>query len=160
MNKLKSIYLLACLLVFTMISTAAVAPSTMSPTAKQIAVTEMENAIKNNKIGQLIEKTTGEKLSLKEKIALKLFGKKIQTISKTKDANAPKGDKSQTIAFILCWLLGSFGIHRFYLGYTWQGIVQLLTVGGCGIWVLIDFVRIILGDLKPNGSEYAKKWNF
>jgi TM2 domain-containing membrane protein YozV len=158
MNRLRGIYVIVCLLVVTLISTAAVAPSTMAPTANQVAVAEMENAIKNNKLGQLIEQTTGQKLSLKEKIALKIFGKKIQTISKTKDATAPKGDKSQTIAFILCWFLGSLGIHRFYLGYTWQGVVQLLTLGGCGIWVLIDWIRIIIGDLQPKGGSYNPAW--
>ena len=38
----------------------------------------------------------------------------------------------------------------------WQGVVQLLTGGGCGIWALIDLIRIITGDLKPNGGEYDK----
>ena len=73
-------------------------------------------------------------------------------------AQAAKGDggKSQLIALLLCGFIGSLGIHRFYLGYTWQGIVQLLTLGGCGIWALIDFIRIITGDLKPKDGEYEK----
>jgi len=36
-----------------------------------------------------------------------------------------------------------------HLGYTWQGIVQLLTLGGLGIWVPIDFIRILTGSLQP-----------
>lgn len=67
-----------------------------------------------------------------------------------------KGDKSQLVALLLAFFLGGLGIHRFYLGYTWQGVVQLLTGGGCGIWSLIDFIRIIIGTLKPKGGEYAK----
>ena len=66
------------------------------------------------------------------------------------------GGKSQLIALILCILVGGLGIHRFYLGYTWQGVVQLLTAGGCGIWALIDLVRIITGDLKPKDGSYEK----
>ena len=50
--------------------------------------------------------------------------------------------------------VGGLGVHRFYLGYTWQGIVQLLTLGGCGIWALIDFIRIITGSLQPKDGEY------
>jgi TM2 domain-containing membrane protein YozV len=69
---------------------------------------------------------------------------------------AAAGSKSQVIALILCGLIGGLGIHRFYLGYTWQGIVQLLTLGGCGIWSLIDFIRIITGDLKPKDGSYDK----
>ena len=56
--------------------------------------------------------------------------------------------KSQLVALILAALVGGLGIHRFYLGYTWQGIVQLLTLGGCGIWALIDFIIIVVGDYK------------
>lgn len=56
---------------------------------------------------------------------------------------------NQIVALVLCWFLGLIGVHRFYLGDTWQGIVQLLTLGGLGIWTLIDFIRIAIGDLGP-----------
>ena len=68
----------------------------------------------------------------------------------------PSGGKSQIIALILCLLVGGLGIHRFYLGYTWQGVVQLLTAGGCGIWTLIDLIRIITGSLGPKDGSYDK----
>ena len=64
--------------------------------------------------------------------------------------------KSQIIAAILAFAIGGLGIHRFYLGYTWQGVVQLLTLGGCGIWALIDLIRICTGDLQPKNGSYAK----
>jgi TM2 domain-containing membrane protein YozV len=38
--------------------------------------------------------------------------------------------------------LGWLGIDRFLMGYTWLGILKLLTMGGCGIWWAIDFVLI------------------
>ena len=66
------------------------------------------------------------------------------------------GGKSQIIALLLVALVGGLGIHRFYLGYTWQGIVQLLTLGGCGVWALIDLIRIITGDLQPKNGSYSK----
>lgn len=66
------------------------------------------------------------------------------------------GDKSQVTALILAVLIGGLGIHRFYLGYTWQGVVQLLTLGGFGIWSLIDLIRIITGDLQPKDGSYSK----
>jgi hypothetical protein len=69
---------------------------------------------------------------------------------------AASGSKSQIIALVLCALVGGIGIHRFYLGYTWQGIVQLLTLGACGIWTLIDLIRIITGDLQPKNGPYDK----
>lgn len=98
----------------------------------------------------------GKKLTLKEKIALKLFGKKISDKAVEALSSPEPGGKSQVIALILCILVGTLGVHRFYLGYTWQGIVQLLTLGVCGIWSLIDLIRIITGDLKPKNGEYEK----
>ncbi len=66
------------------------------------------------------------------------------------------GDKSQVVALVLAIVIGGLGIHRFYLGYTWQGVVQLLTAGACGVWSLIDIIRIATGDLGPNGGRYDK----
>jgi TM2 domain-containing membrane protein YozV len=100
----------------------------------------------------IVTELKGSKLTLKEKIGLKLFGKKITSKMNAVPAG---GDKSQVIALILCIVVGGLGIHRFYLGYTWQGIVQLLTLGVCGIWTLIDLIRIITGDLQPKNGTYT-----
>ena len=51
-------------------------------------------------------------------------------------------------ALLLAIFLGTLGIHRFYTGYTAIGIVQLLTLGGCGIWALIDIILIASGSYK------------
>lgn len=69
---------------------------------------------------------------------------------------AVAGGESQLIALLLAIFVGGIGIHRFYLGYTWQGIVQLVTLGGCGVWALIDLIRIITGDLQPKNGSYTK----
>lgn len=100
-----------------------------------------------------IREKTGHKLSLKEIVVLKAAQKKIK--KELKGDKAAAGDKSQLIALLLVILVGVLGIHRFYLGYTTIGIIQLLTGGGCGIWALIDLIRIITGDLMPaDGSAY------
>jgi hypothetical protein len=65
------------------------------------------------------------------------------------------GCKSWLAAFLLCTFLGDLGIHRFYLGYTWQGVVQLLTGGGCGLWAFIDWIRIITKSLEPKDGDYC-----
>lgn len=56
--------------------------------------------------------------------------------------------KDWLTTLLLCIFLGGLGIHRFYTGHTAIGIVQLLTVGGCGIWALVDLIMIITGDFK------------
>ncbi len=82
-------------------------------------------------------------------------------VSKTKVFSSPtvakavQGvSKSWYLTLFLCFFFGILGAHRFYLGYTWQGFVQLFTLGGLGIWWLIDFVRIILKKLEPRCGIY------
>ena len=58
--------------------------------------------------------------------------------------------KSKLTAILLCFFLGSLGIHRFYLGYTLIGVIQLLTFGGFLIWVIVDLIRLIIGSLKDS----------
>ena len=56
--------------------------------------------------------------------------------------------KSKTTMILVSLFLGAAGIDRFMLGYTGLGILKLCTIGGCGIWALIDFIRIITSGLK------------
>lgn len=78
-----------------------------------------------------------------------------QAIKKAKDITKPTGDKSQLVALLLVIFVGVLGIHRMYLGYIGIGIIQLLTAGGCGVWALIDLIRIITGDLGPKDGSYT-----
>jgi hypothetical protein len=48
---------------------------------------------------------------------------------------------------LLSFFLGGLGVDRFYLGQTGLGIGKLLTLGGCGIWSLIDFIMIAMRNV-------------
>jgi hypothetical protein len=65
------------------------------------------------------------------------------------DHGTVKGEgKDWLTTLLLCFFLGFLGVHRFYTGHTVIGVVQLLTLGACGIWTLIDFIIIIVGNFK------------
>jgi TM2 domain-containing membrane protein YozV len=65
--------------------------------------------------------------------------------------------KSYMTAILLSFFLGVVGVDRFYLGYTGLGVAKLLTLGGCGVWAIVDFIMIALGKMKDaNGNELER----
>lgn len=58
---------------------------------------------------------------------------------------AATGQKSWIATLLLSFFLGGFGVHRFYVGKVGTGILMLLTIGGLGVWALIDFIMIAIG---------------
>lgn len=66
--------------------------------------------------------------------------------------------KSKQTAMLFSIFTGVLGVDRFYLGYTALGIFKLLTVGGAGIWALIDLIRISVDSLRPaDGSPWVEE---
>ncbi|GEB15217.1 NINE protein [Pimelobacter simplex] len=61
-----------------------------------------------------------------------------------KDVPGLFSDKEWLTTVLLSWLTGTFGVDRFYLGYTGLGVAKLLTCGGLGIWAIIDLVLVLL----------------
>ena len=61
-------------------------------------------------------------------------------------------------AAILCFFFGVFGVHRFYVGKVGTGILQLFTLGGFGIWALIDFIMIIVGAFRDADGHTINLW--
>lgn len=58
---------------------------------------------------------------------------------------------------LLCLFLGALGIHRFYVGKTGTGILQLLTLGGCGIWALIDLIMIVMQKFTDKEGNFVTR---
>lgn len=65
-------------------------------------------------------------------------------------------DSRWLTVLLLCFFLGPFGVHRFYTGHTAIGIVQLLTLGACGIWALVDLIMIITGSFRDAQGNIIK----
>lgn len=69
-----------------------------------------------------------------------------------------KEGKDWLVALLLSIFTGYFGVDRFYLGYIGLGVLKLLTVGGCGVWALIDIILIATSSLKDaQGNPLVKR---
>jgi len=58
--------------------------------------------------------------------------------------------KDRTAALLLSLFAGNFGADRFYLGQAGLGIAKLLTLGGCGIWWIVDLFLVQASADKQN----------
>ena len=54
--------------------------------------------------------------------------------------------QQKMVMALVCWFVGVLGIHRLMMGYSnWW--LMLITMGGCGIWTIIDFIKILTGGM-------------
>ena len=65
-------------------------------------------------------------------------------------------DKDFLPTLILCFFVGMLGIHRFYAGKVGTGIAMIVTLGGLGIWVLVDFILICIGSFRDIDGRIIK----
>ena len=56
---------------------------------------------------------------------------------------------------VLSW---PFGAHRFFLRRYASAILFIITIGGCGIWWIIDFILIVTGYMKDDKGNLVKLW--
>ena len=52
--------------------------------------------------------------------------------------------------WVFVWLLGAFGVDRFIRGQIGLGVLKLITVGGCGVWCMVDWVIALIKE-KESG---------
>jgi TM2 domain-containing membrane protein YozV len=138
----KTINLLACLLLF--VGTSNIFAATVR-TAEPIAKTYNLGSTSTTELSEVAEQKSNTRKALR---------KSLKGI-KSQQKNAG-GDKSWVAALLLSFFLGMLGVDRFYLGYIGLGFLKLLTLGGLGIWALIDFILIIIKSLKPKDGNYTE----
>lgn len=151
-NLLRSVYVLL-LGAFALTATPTFASDIASPSAVATMLPQMAAS-----------SVAGHEVKIEKKKGffgkMKAFGQKTKSFFKGIGAWAAGGDHNVAVAIILAFFLGGFGIHRVYLGG--RGILILLyiiTLGGIfGILPLIDFIRLIIGDMdhyEDNDSFFA-----
>lgn len=84
----------------------------------------------------------------------------METSQPREDWNTPSYPKTQPenkkiVAGVLALLLGSLGIHKFILGYTTEGIIQIvISVVTCGVGGIIPFIEGIIYLVKTDEEFY------
>jgi TM2 domain-containing membrane protein YozV len=56
---------------------------------------------------------------------------------------------------VLSWPLGA---HRFFLKRYASAVLFIITIGGFGIWWIIDFILIVTGSMKDDRGQVVKIW--
>ncbi|MBQ4022295.1 MAG: TM2 domain-containing protein [Bacteroidales bacterium] len=70
--------------------------------------------------------------------------------------NSNISERNWLAALLLCIFFGVFGAHRFYVGKIGTAILMLITLGGFGIWTVVDLIIIICQDFKDKDGKVLK----
>jgi len=65
-----------------------------------------------------------------------------------------KREQQWLITLLLCIFLGGFGAHRFFVGKIGTALLMIITLGGLGVWWLVDLIVIIVGKFKDKEGNY------
>lgn len=65
--------------------------------------------------------------------------------------------KSWNVAVLLSVCLGFLGADRLYLNRTGLGLAKLFTLGGYGVWWIIDVVLLLTGQMKDDMGREIRR---
>ena len=55
--------------------------------------------------------------------------------------------------FLLTFFVGVLGVHRFYVGKIGTGVLMLITLGGLGVWYLVDLLLVVTGQFTNKDGQ-------
>lgn len=70
----------------------------------------------------------------------------------------PHSDKKRLTALLLCTILGSLGLHRFYVGRNLSGVLFLVTLGGFIVGGVFDVIMISTGEFRDAEGRLVADW--
>jgi class 3 adenylate cyclase len=79
-------------------------------------------------------------------------------LPQSKIETATISSRKRLLTIVLCTVFGLFGAHRFYVGKRTSGFLQLFTIGGLGIWYVIDLLIVLFGEFTDSEGKEIKKW--
>ena len=71
-------------------------------------------------------------------------------LEETKSDKSEPGDKDFITTLLLCIFLGGLGVHRFFVDKMGTGVLMLVTLGGLGIWWIIDIILIVTSSFEDS----------
>jgi len=95
----------------------------------------------------------------KDAVVCPKCGRALGPLKEKLEGKEGASEKSRLVAILLCWFLGVFGIHRFYVGRIGTGILWLFTFGLAGIGSLVDLILIAAGTFKDKEGNKLLLWN-
>ena len=74
------------------------------------------------------------------------------------DASGRTASPKSRLAALLLMLIIGLGLQRFYVGKWGTGILYLVTLGGFGIWFLVDLIMILTGSFTDKQGRVVANW--
>jgi TM2 domain-containing membrane protein YozV len=73
-------------------------------------------------------------------------------------AKPDQSESTKTILPIVLFLILLPTVHRFYVGKIGTGVLMIFTLGGLGIWALVDFIVILVGSFRDKDRRLLLNW--
>ena len=73
-------------------------------------------------------------------------------------SSSPRSRTVTLICALALFFTGIGGLHRLYTGKIFTFILQALTLGGFGVWQIIDILRILMGTFEDAQGRDISEW--